>query len=65
MSIIGTVRNGRIEVEGGVQLPDGTRVCIDVTPDDWIKEWDQLAQEISEASRGKPSAVDLLSEMRR
>ena len=46
-------------------LPEGTRVRVELSPDDWMREWDTLVRQISEASRGQPSDVQLLSEMRR
>jgi hypothetical protein len=64
-SVMGIVRNGKIKVEGQLEWPEGSRVRVELSPEDWIEEWDKLVKEISEASRGQPSAVQLLSEMRR
>lgn len=61
----GTVREGKIELENGTQLPEGTRVRIYLAVEDWLDGWKKLAREISEASRGQPSAVELLCEIRR
>ena len=65
MSVLGTVRNGRIEIEGHLKLPEGARARIEMAPEDWIKEWDSLVKQVSEASRGQPSGVQFLSETRR
>ena len=65
MSILGIVRNGKIEVEGRFDLPEGAQVRIELSPEDWIKEWSKVVKEVSEATRGQPSIVDMLSEMRR
>ncbi len=65
MSLTGTVRNGKIEVDGDLAWPDGTRVIIEQSTDDWVREWKELAHEVTRKWKSPLSAVELLSEMRR
>jgi hypothetical protein len=38
MTVIGTVRNGKIELPPGVSLPEGSRVKIDITEVEEIEQ---------------------------
>lgn len=81
MTYQGTVKSGKLELERPLSLPDGTVVQVEITPaaheegkpaithesttDEFWTDWDKLAQEVAEASKGKRSILDELSEMRR
>lgn len=61
----GIIKNGRVELEAGVQLPEGSVVKVEPLEPDWLAEWDGLAREVAEASPGSESVLDTLAETRR
>jgi len=65
MTVRGIVRQNRVELEPGATIPDGTPVRIETLDDEWVAQWESLAERVSQASRGVKSAVDNLTESRR
>ncbi len=61
----GTVRGGKIELDDAEALPEGARVQVELTAEEWMRRWDELSREISKKWKSPLSAVELLSEMRR
>jgi hypothetical protein len=73
MTCLGTVKNGKIEIEEGVSLPDGASVRIEVLGEsslktsekDWRQKSRAVAERIDKAWKSPKSAVELLIEARR
>ncbi len=61
----GIVRNGRIELEPGANLPEGSLVRIEVLERDWVADWAELARRVAEASKDSRPALEVLAETRR
>jgi hypothetical protein len=65
MACRGIVRDGRVELEPGVQLPEGSVVRIEPIELDWVADWAEYARRVSEASRDSRPALEILAETRR
>lgn len=65
MTYRGVVKEGRIELEAGVALPEGMVVQVEPVVDAWEEEWDALVQRVSETWQTRDSAVEVLSQTRR
>ncbi len=72
----GIVKDGRVELQPGVSLPEGAEVQVNVVDegaasatrsewDAWLEQCKNLARRVSAASPGTKSAVDTLIESRR
>jgi hypothetical protein len=63
----GTVKDGRIELDNGAQIPDGTSVRVELllSKEEWRRELEDVAEEVSRKWKSPLSAVEFLSEMRR
>lgn len=61
----GVVRNGRIELEPSIRLPEGTRVNVEILDRDWVEDWAKFARRVADASKDSRSALDVLAETRR
>lgn len=75
------VKDGALELEKPIDLPDGTHVRVEIVsalrvPDehleksvqpqeDWAAQWRAFAQRVDAAWKSPKSALEILSEMRR
>lgn len=65
MTYRGVVKNGKIELEKGTPLPDGTPVRVEPEQIDWRQEWETFAQQVEQESKSTLSASEALRESRR
>ena len=61
----GVVKNGRVELEPGTRLPEGTVVRVETLDKDWLVEWAEFARKVAEASKDSRPALEILAETRR
>ena len=61
----GVVKNGRVELEPGTRLPEGTVVRVETLDKDWLVEWAEFARPVAEASKDSRPALEILAETRR
>lgn len=62
MSYRGVVRNGKVEFDPAVELPEGTVVTIEVRGESWLAEMRKLGEDVTKST---PPGVSILEELRR
>ena len=65
MTYRGIVKQGKVELEQGTPLTDGTAVRVETEESDWRSDWETLARQVAERWQDSRCALDLLSESRR
>jgi hypothetical protein len=65
MTFHGIVRQGKVELQPGTVLPDGTPVRIETLDADWRTEWESLARQVNEHWQSPRNALEVLTESRR
>jgi len=54
MKLLGTIVNGRVELDTPIDLPEGTRVVGSMEVDDWEEHISDLRQRLAEKDAGMP-----------
>ena len=62
MTYRGIVKQGKVELEQGTPLSDGTPVRVEPEITDWRSEWESLAREVADRWQDSRSALDVLRE---
>lgn len=65
MTYRGIVKEGKIELEPGVSLPEGTTVVIQPAEADSESQWADLAREVDQKWQSPKTALETLREARR
>jgi hypothetical protein len=65
MTYKGIVKHGKIKLEEGMPLAEGTPVRVEAEPADWQSEWEAFAREVDREWKSPLSALEALRESRR